>query len=823
MPSLDEIRTITIQALTEGMDKAVSDLNKLSKAQDDLAVVSDTSSKASTSVKNALDRQQMSLDSNYKANSQYNTSQLAITRGYNEGMISLDRYNQLSALNSQRLKEATTSHSLLEKAMSGVQGQLVALAGGAGPVGVFLAGLGPWGLAAAAGLGVVKYVFDGLIGAAAELGAKAQGMQAFSLVTGLTTDQIQKLEEAGAKFGLTTDNVSRFVDQFSIKLEQARKATGTYYDIVRAINPALAEQILTTKGEAAQLQILAAAYAQAGEKANALLQAASGRGGVVNAPLIGALGGVGGDVNNLATKPLLSPTEIKLMADTTAEMNASWERIKTNIGAIMWNPETANNALEIRHDVEGITAAIRDFNPSGAWSTFTAWVDRTSGGWLGTVLGRGAAPNMAAPVIPVTGGSPLPTATVTQEDPQATANKYKEMVSALGSAATATQHLVEKQLILYAQFKSGAIDADTYGKAMRGVITDDYLQRENAQISLLGGAATQSELLANKQINAAEAARKAGVSQDYVNRGLVDFKIAQQQANETAKQSLGVATEEESAKSKQISLDLQIAKGLQLTNAQHVQAEAIIKLESKAQAEANQVRASSFPGMTQAMLDYSNTNKQIDQLGVSLSGNVVTALADISMGTKTAAQSFKDFSLIAIRAIEEMIIKLTIVGPLMRGLQGGLGSIFPGLGIGGGGASATLAASNASGTLPAAADVAYAFKSGGMVGINGTPTYVHPAYFENAPRFDTGGMITDGGVPIIAHPGERVLNRQQTAAYNSSGGSSALNFAPVYNIDARGSQMTEGQFRAIIAQNNKEMLATLPDRVAAINRDPRKR
>jgi len=41
------------------------------------------------------------------------------------------------------------------KAMSGVSGQLIALSAGAGPVGVFLAALGPLGIAAAVGLGVL--------------------------------------------------------------------------------------------------------------------------------------------------------------------------------------------------------------------------------------------------------------------------------------------------------------------------------------------------------------------------------------------------------------------------------------------------------------------------------------------------------------------------------------------------------------------------------------------------------------------------------------------------------------------------------------------
>jgi hypothetical protein len=91
-----------------------------------------------------------------------------------------------------------------------------------------------------------------------------------------------------------------------------------------------------------------------------------------------------------------------------------------------------------------------------------------------------------------------------------------------------------------------------------------------------------------------------------------------------------------------------------------------------------------------------------------------------------------------------------------------------------------------------------------MVGSLPTYGYVHSAYFDDAPRFDTGGMITDGGVPIIAHPGERVLNRQQTADYNSGAGGGTVNINQGdIHIDASGAdpavvarlQSTLAQFR----------------------------
>jgi hypothetical protein len=200
-------------------------------------------------------------------------------------------------------------------------------------------------------------------------------------------------------------------------------------------------------------------------------------------------------------------------------------------------------------------------------------------------------------------------------------------------------------------------------------------------------------------------------------------------------------------------------------------------------------------------------NQGFAGISTAISGGMTTAIIDLTNHTKSAGEAFKAFGLTVVTAIEKAIIELMIVGPLMRGLQGGLSSIFPGIpGLGGGaGASATLAASNASGTLPAAADVAFAFKSGGMVGRDGQRVIVSPAYFENAPRFDTGGMITDGGVPIIAHPGERVLNRQQTAAYNSGASSPVTIHMGDTHIDASGADPAiVARMQAALVQDRKQ-------------------
>ena len=73
-------------------------------------------------------------------------------------------------------------------------------------------------------------------------------------------------------------------------------------------------------------------------------------------------------------------------------------------------------------------------------------------------------------------------------------------------------------------------------------------------------------------------------------------------------------------------------------------------------------------------------NQALSSVSGTISNDLVTGIADATDRTKTWGQSFTDTSKLIIRAIEEMIIKLYIIGPLMRGLQSGFGQFIPGLG-----------------------------------------------------------------------------------------------------------------------------------------------
>jgi len=133
-------------------------------------------------------------------------------------------------------------------------------------------------------------------------------------------------------------------------------------------------------------------------------------------------------------------------------------------------------------------------------------------------------------------------------------------------------------------------------------------------------------------------------------------------------------------------------------------------------------------------------NTAFKSIGAAIESSLTTGLNDLVSGTKSVSQSFKDMGLSIVKAIEEMIIKLYIVTPLMRALQLAAGGIFSG----------------GAGTTVGIDGLAAIHHTGGMVGDPGMPSrYISPAYFDDAPRFHGGGIVGDE-VPIIAKKGEEV-------------------------------------------------------------------
>ncbi|ABE63267.1 hypothetical protein Nham_2477 [Nitrobacter hamburgensis X14] len=154
-------------------------------------------------------------------------------------------------------------------------------------------------------------------------------------------------------------------------------------------------------------------------------------------------------------------------------------------------------------------------------------------------------------------------------------------------------------------------------------------------------------------------------------------------------------------------------------------------------------------------------NGALQQVSTSIQGGLVTGLADIFDGTKSVSQGFADMGRLVIRAIEEMVIKMRIVAPIMKGLQGALGLGFADGGL----VTAPLAKANGgyiTGPGTARSDSIPARLSNGEFVVNAGATAKHRAVLEaingdRIPRFADGGIVGNtpsmpmiGGSTIVA-------------------------------------------------------------------------
>jgi hypothetical protein len=179
-------------------------------------------------------------------------------------------------------------------------------------------------------------------------------------------------------------------------------------------------------------------------------------------------------------------------------------------------------------------------------------------------------------------------------------------------------------------------------------------------------------------------------------------------------------------------------------------------------------------------------NTAFKTLSTAIETNLTQGLTDIVSGAKSAGQAFSDMGKAIVTAIEQMIVKILIVQPLMQALQnsiggGGILSFLTG-GIGGSGAAAQAASASTLTNNTGGAFFGPGFHSGGIVGSGEASfnRYIHPSYFDDAPRFHSGGIAGDE-VPIIAKKGEGVFTQGQMAAMGG-GGAVNVSFAPVYNV-----------------------------------------
>lgn len=405
-----------------------------------------------------------------------------------------------------------------------------------------------------------------------------------------------------------------------------------------------------------------------------------------------------------------------------------------------------------------------------------------------------------------------------------TIKKQAQSLYDLSKNAASAQLAIEEGSKANRQFSSSAIDAAAAGEAfskalkeLSGTVTPDLTDRqrimENYNKALTAAGSTEERLAAararddqlgvlsaNERKKAAEDASKSAESAQKrfdnalgstakqtataaaaaqalgLGAGALVQYETQAKLTEAAQQSLGKVTDETAAKIK-------------------AQAEAA-GAAADALAKAKVASQIGFSGQTAFLSDedvkiaqqlssvYGNDvtaalnstyaasiklNDSLHTASSSISNNLTSGLTDIVSGAKTAKDGFRDMATSILRDLEQLAIKLLIVGPLMRSLQTG----FNGLG---------LAAPTAASSI------------GNPLAIGGL--------------FASGTNSAPGGLAIVGERGPELINLprgSQVVPNNKAGGALGGNTVNnVFNVSGDVSQATIDRLqRAVIIANAK--------------------
>lgn len=209
------------------------------------------------------------------------------------------------------------------------------------------------------------------------------------------------------------------------------------------------------------------------------------------------------------------------------------------------------------------------------------------------------------------------------------------------------------------------------------------------------------------------------------------------------------------------------------------------------------------------------TNAALSSLSSSISGNLVTGFADAIDGSKSFGSAMQDTSKLVIRAIEEMIIKVAIITPMMQAMQSAASSsgILGLLGIGGSGGLPGTAGSSFFGPVaPSAMGNAFSgsnvipFARGGAFSnmMVDSPTLFK---FANGGAMSTGVMGEAG--PEAVMPLQRGPDGRLGVANHGGGGGSTviLQDNRTIHIGEGASQETVAQLQAALEQDRKDRYA----------------
>lgn len=303
------------------------------------------------------------------------------------------------------------------------------------------------------------------------------------------------------------------------------------------------------------------------------------------------------------------------------------------------------------------------------------------------------------------------------------------------------------------RYNAGTRDTPTGRPTVDPKVLETQLNNERQRIGLLGEIATVSDQVRSKQIELNIASLNGvNITKEQRNAVLELVRIRAEEQETAIRLANGAATAMEMRLTKERELNLLVRRGILTQEQANASMQAYARTIEETMRR-QEVFKAALPNLKQLELDARNFRQGLDDLSTNTLTSFGNAITDGITRTRTWGDAFRNFGLVAVRAITDLIVKMTILAPLARAIGGSgfLGSLLGGSILPGGVGSAP-------------------YHSGGEIGSKIANRYIHPAYFDDAPRFHGGGEIGPNERPIIAEVGEEVLRRDDPRHRRNGGG-----------------------------------------------------
>jgi hypothetical protein len=393
-----------------------------------------------------------------------------------------------------------------------------ALEGGA--LGGILGSFGPWGVAAAASIGLVSAAFDYLNEHAAKFGEASIQINKVGQATGLTTTEVRGLSEAAEKAGVSGDEIGSSFERLTANLATAREGTGTLFTSLEKVNGQLAVDVAGAKSGAEAWDLIAKAVTGTGnafDKA-AIAKAAFGKGGVVDVPVLqatDAAGGLAAYSEEVQKATGITDQLTQRVAGLKAEIEATKKQTE-NVYASLYSVEVLTRQAEfakVQFSVSQSFAAMVKAAGGFHWSDFLP--SESDPGVTDLEARARAAPSGD-------GQAASPAAAGSSDKIKEQANETQRLTTVTTSLAAA-QANAEKALQAYDSegvTSTTTIEALTASRKNAGDALLLLSNLEKAHITTLNGAATGEEILKAKTDALTAAFNQGKITAEDYNRAL---------------------------------------------------------------------------------------------------------------------------------------------------------------------------------------------------------------------------------------------------------------------------------------------------------------